>query len=259
MWYRPPTFASSFLFLRVGRPTDSRLRTRPRRSEGRRILGCPLLSAPGDGTSRPQSCGSGSSTAGTSARVVSDRGASGHQAGFRFAVSDEPCSAPRLDEGRDVKRRGPAIYSGGDPNSASIRPNNRRTQCARAPTTTKTITRLVERLSLAFISYYFASGPFFGLRPCIFRRWPRRGRLFLVDATERAFGAVRWACTMRGVVPPLAAWFGGLRRPASRTGGVGGGVRSRRVQPARPYGSRLSFRSCGNQVDAAWPCAVPRP
>ena len=64
-WYRPPTFESSFLFLRVARPTDSRLRTRPRRSEGRRILGCPLLSAPGDGTGRPQSFGSGSSPAGS--------------------------------------------------------------------------------------------------------------------------------------------------------------------------------------------------
>ena len=27
-WYRPPTFESSFLFLRVARPTDSRLLTR---------------------------------------------------------------------------------------------------------------------------------------------------------------------------------------------------------------------------------------
>ena len=52
-WYRPPTFESSFLFLPAARPTDSRPRTRPRRSEGRRILGCPLLSAPGDGTGRP--------------------------------------------------------------------------------------------------------------------------------------------------------------------------------------------------------------
>ena len=58
-WYRPPTFESSFLFLRVARPPGSRLRTRPRRSEGRRILGCPLLSAPGDETGRAQSFGSG--------------------------------------------------------------------------------------------------------------------------------------------------------------------------------------------------------
>ena len=64
-WYRPPTFESSFLCLRVARPTDSRLRTRPQRSEGRRILGCPLLSAPGDGTRRPQSFGLGSSPAGS--------------------------------------------------------------------------------------------------------------------------------------------------------------------------------------------------
>ena len=64
-WYRPPTFESSFLFLPVARPPDSRPRTRPRRSEGRRLLGCPLLSSPGDGTGRAQSCGSGSSPAGS--------------------------------------------------------------------------------------------------------------------------------------------------------------------------------------------------
>ena len=64
-WYRPPTFESFFLFLRVARPTDSKLRTRPRRSEGRRILGRPLLSVQGDGTGRPQSFGSGSSPAGS--------------------------------------------------------------------------------------------------------------------------------------------------------------------------------------------------
>ena len=53
-WYRPPTFESSFLFLRVARPPDSRLLTRPRRPEGRRILGCLLLSAPG-GWDKPAS------------------------------------------------------------------------------------------------------------------------------------------------------------------------------------------------------------
>ena len=64
-WDRAPTFESSFLCLRVTRPTDSRPRTRPRRSEGRRLLGCPLLSSPGDGTGRPQRFGSGSSLAGS--------------------------------------------------------------------------------------------------------------------------------------------------------------------------------------------------
>ena len=38
-WYRPPTFGSSFLFLRVARPTDSRLRKHPRRAGGPGILG----------------------------------------------------------------------------------------------------------------------------------------------------------------------------------------------------------------------------
>ena len=155
-------------------------------------------------------------------------------------------------------------HSDGDFVSASIRLPKRGKQCAGAPIpptppTKKDVPRgaAVSCVRVGMLTVC-VSGPFFGLRPCIFRRWPRRGRLFLVDATERAVGAVRWACTMRGVVPPLAAWFGGLRRRASRTGGVGGGVRSRRVQPARPCGSRLSFRSYGNQVEAAWPCAVPR-
>ena len=88
-WYRPPTFESSFLFLRVARPTDSRLRTRPRRSEGRRILGCPLLSATGHGTVRAQSCGSGPRPAGASARVGPARGASGHQAGLPLGTHSE--------------------------------------------------------------------------------------------------------------------------------------------------------------------------
>ena len=53
-WYRPPTFESSFLLLRFVKPTDSSLRSRPRRSEGRRSLGCLLLSAPG-GWDKPAS------------------------------------------------------------------------------------------------------------------------------------------------------------------------------------------------------------
>ena len=90
-----------------------------------------------------------------------------------------------------------------------------------------------------------ASGPFGGLRPSIFRRRPRRvsGSFSWArrSGRARAGGNIRGPCTMRGVLPRPAAWFGGLRRRASRTGGVGGGVRSRRAQSARPLGSRLAF------------------
>ena len=90
-----------------------------------------------------------------------------------------------------------------------------------------------------------ASGPFVGLRPSVFRRWSRRvsGSSWWArrSGRARAGGNIRGACTRRGVLPRPAAWFGGLRRRASRTGGVGGGVRSRRAQSARPLGSRLAF------------------
>ena len=109
---------------------------------------------------------------------------------------------------------------------------------------------------------YGRAGLSFGLRPSIWRCWPRRvsGSLWWTrrSGRPRAVGNICGACTMRGVLPRPAAWFGGLRRRASRTGGVGGGVRSRRAQSARPLGSRLAFRSCGRQVGAAWSCAGPR-
>ena len=110
-----------------------------------------------------------------------------------------------------------------------------------------------------------ASGPFVGLRPSIFRRWSRRvsGSFWWTrrSGRARAGGNIRWACTMRGVLPRPAAWFGGLRRRASRTGGVGGGVRSRRAQSVRAafrVAFGLSFRSRGREVGAAWSCAVSR-
>ena len=75
-WYRPPTFESSFLLLRVAKPTDSRLLTRPRRSEGRRILGCLLLSAPG-GWDKPAS----------ELRLrFQSQSASGHQTSFPLGI-----------------------------------------------------------------------------------------------------------------------------------------------------------------------------
>ena len=107
-WYRPPTFESSFPFLPVARPTDSRLLTRPRRSEGRRILGCLLFSAPG-GWDKPASE--------LRLRFQSGRVAGEGRPGSRsiwppatrpasrWAHSDEPCSSPRLDEVRDFNRR----------------------------------------------------------------------------------------------------------------------------------------------------------
>ena len=83
-WYRPPTFGSSFLCLPVARPTDSSLgfgRVRGARKVD--AFSVAFFSLPrGDGTSRPQSFGSGFSPAGSKARVGPDRGASGHQASF---------------------------------------------------------------------------------------------------------------------------------------------------------------------------------
>ena len=110
-----------------------------------------------------------------------------------------------------------------------------------------------------------ASGPFVGLRPSVFRRWSRRvsGSSWWArrSGRARAGGNIRGACTRRGVLPRPAAWFGGLRRRASRTGGVGGGVRSRRAQSVRAAfrgAAGLSFRSRGREVGAAWSCAVSR-
>ena len=110
-----------------------------------------------------------------------------------------------------------------------------------------------------------ASGPFVGLRPSIFRRWSRRvsGSSWWArrSGRARAGGNIRGACTRRGVLPRPAAWFGGLRRRASRTGGVGGGVRSRRAQSVRAafrVAAGLSFRSRGREVGAAWSSAVSR-
>lgn len=103
-------------------------------------------------------------------------------------------------------------------------------------------------LSLAYVLAFFVAGLVVGGSFW----WTRR------SGRARAVGVICGACTMRGVLPRLAAWFGGLRRHASRTGGVGGGVRLRRAQSARPLGSRLAFRSCGRQVETAWSCAVPR-
>ena len=157
----------------------------------------------------------------------------------------------------------------GDPVSASIRLPKRGKQCAGAPTpptTKKDVPRgaAVSCVRVGMLTVC-ASGPFFGLRPSIFRRWPRRvsGSFWWTrrSGRARAVGNISGACTMRGVLPRLAAWFGGLRPRASRTGGVGGGVRSRRAQSVRAAfrgAAGLSFRSRGREVGAAWSCAVSR-
>ena len=101
-WYRPPAFESSFLFLPVARPTDSRLRTRPRRSEGPVAL-----------FSRPLGMGQAGlrASAPVPVRPARRRGSArieehvATRPASRWAHSDEPCSSPRLDEVRDFNRR----------------------------------------------------------------------------------------------------------------------------------------------------------
>ena len=101
---RRPLSRLSSSFLLPGRPTPGLGRVRGAQEVD--AFSVAFFSLPrGDGTGRPQSFGSGFSPAGSKARVGPDRGVSGHQASFRLAHSDEPCSSPRLDEVRDFDRR----------------------------------------------------------------------------------------------------------------------------------------------------------